>query len=248
MPLDVLAPLADRIERLPARLPNRWTPTARAAGGAALLALLVVLLAITRGLLSGPSVQPVAPSLDPPPRPTNAAVASSSPTPSGWPPAGAGVPASASATVVVDVVGRIRRAGLVELPGGARVADAVEAAGGALPGADLAALNLARRVVDGEQILVPKPGQVVTPAPGAAGPAAAGGSAAGTAASAGTVIDLNTATEADFDALPGIGPVLAARIVAWRTQHGRFSSVDELTEVSGIGEATMTRLRPLVRV
>ncbi len=132
----------------------------------------------------------------------------------------AGAPASAAGPeVVVDVSGRVRRPGLVRLPVGARVDDALRAVGGVLPGATTGTLNLARRLADGEQVLV-----------GVAGAAPAG-------ASAGALLDLNAATQQDFDALPGIGPVLADRIVSWRTEHGRFASVDQLREVSGIGEA-----------
>lgn len=142
------------------------------------------------------------------------------------------------ATVVVHVAGLVARPGVYELPAGSRVIDAVEAAGGAIAGTDLSQLNLARLVVDGEQVAVGVP-----PAPGGAG-APAG--PLGTEEVA--PIDLNVATEADLDSLPGVGPVLAARIVAWRQENGRFSSVDELLEVSGIGEATLGDIAPLVRV
>lgn len=158
-------------------------------------------------------------------------------------------PSSASAAaVVVHVVGQVAAPGLVSVPVGARVADALTAAGGASPDADLTALNLARTVVDGEQIVVPRPGEAVAVAPSAPGTAAgttAPGSATGTAAGP---VDLNAADAATLDGLPGIGPVLAERIVAWRDANGRFTSVDELGEVSGIGPATLTDLRDLVRV
>jgi competence protein ComEA len=158
------------------------------------------------------------------------------------------VPASASApaSVVVHVAGAVRRPGLVELPGGSRVADAVDAAGGPTAKADLASVNLARTVVDGEQLVVLRHGQaggaVAGPA-GATGPAPSGGDSP-----AGAPLDLNTATLQQLDGLPGVGPVLAQRIVDWRTEHGRFTSVDELTEVSGIGERTLADLRSGVRV
>jgi len=160
-------------------------------------------------------------------------------------PSGAVAPASVAASgsgalLVVDVTGRVRRPGLVRLPAGSRVWDAVLAAGGAVPGARLDGLNLARRVTDGEQVIVPAPGDPV-PAP-----AAAEGGAGGSATT--SVIDLNTATAAQLDALPGVGPVLAARIADWRARHGRFSRVDELGEVGGIGPKLLDRLRPLVRV
>jgi competence protein ComEA len=119
------------------------------------------------------------------------------------------------------------------------VADAVRSAGGSAPGAVLARLNLARVLTDGEQLLVPGPGDSVPPSAPSAPGAVAGGSAP---------VDLNAANEQGLDALPGVGPVLAGRIVAWRTAHGRFTSVDELGEVPGIGPKALERLRPLVRV
>jgi competence protein ComEA len=148
--------------------------------------------------------------------------------------------ATASPAVVVHVTGAVRRPGLVELAGGSRVDDAVAAAGGATQRADLASVNLARLLVDGEQIVVLRKGA----------PAAVGAPAPSTVSSAapGQPVDLNTATIEQLDGLPGVGPVLAQRIVDWRTAHGRFSSVDALTDVSGIGERTLADLRPLVRV
>ncbi len=143
--------------------------------------------------------------------------------------------------VVVSVAGRVRRPGLVRLPAGSRVDDAVRAAGGARRSADLALVNLARRLVDGEQVVVgvvPAPAGAAAsgaPAPGAGrstGGAAAGGS---TGPDPGAPLELNAATAAQLDGLPGIGAVLAERIVAWRTEHGRFASVDQLREVDGIG-------------
>ncbi|MDQ1619489.1 MAG: competence protein ComEA [Actinomycetota bacterium] len=160
------------------------------------------------------------------------------------PPSHAASPAPSGA-VVVHVAGAVRRPGLVELPGGARVSDAVEAAGGATQKADLTSVNLARPLVDGEQLLVLRRGQAGGPVAGAAGPA---GGAGGPGGPAGAPIDLNTATLQQLDGLPGVGPVLAQRIIDWRTEHGRFATVDELTEVSGIGERTLADLRSAVRV
>ena len=174
--------------------------------------------------------------------------------------AGGGAAGPGSGQVVVHVVGRVTRPGLVRLPAGSRVADAVEAAGGAAAGADLALLNLARLLVDGEQLRVPRPGEVVTAVPGAPGSPAGG--TPGTAGSAGSAgsgaagrvggagssapVSLNSADVAALDALPGIGPVLAQRIVDWRTEHGRFTSVAELGEVSGIGEKLLAQITPKV--
>ena len=139
------------------------------------------------------------------------------------------------AAVVVSVAGKVRRSGLVHLPAGSRVDDAVRAAGGTLPGVDLGLLNLARKLIDGEQVLV-----------GVAAPVALPGAAAG--ASAGGLLDLNAAAASDLDGLPGIGAVLAQRIVDWRTEHGHFASVDQLREVSGIGESKYASLKAKVRV
>lgn len=175
-------------------------------------------------------------------------------------------PAGAPGSVSVYIVGQVRKPGVVTLPPGARVVDAVEAARGATARADLAAVNLARRLADGEQIIVPRRGEVVAGGggpgglaggsagggSGAAGPGAgaAGTSPAGAAAgSAGQgVLNLNTATVAQLDELPGVGPVIAGRIVAWRQENGPFTKVDQLGEVEGIGPATLGKLRPLVTV
>lgn len=140
--------------------------------------------------------------------------------------------------VVVHVVGQVANPGVVALEPGARVADAIAAAGGATPSADLTAINLARVLADGEQVVVPAPGQATA--------AAAGGGTAGTGGSG--LVDLNRADAAAFDTLPGIGPVLAERIVAWRAEHGRFTAVEELTEVTGIGPALLAGVRDLVQV
>jgi competence protein ComEA len=151
-----------------------------------------------------------------------------------------GTSSAGASVLVVDVEGRVRRPGLVRLLAGSRVADAVRSAGGSAPGAVLARLNLARVLTDGEQLLVPGPGDLLPPAmPSGASSAVAGSSGP---------VDLNAATREGLDALPGVGPVLAGRIVAWRAAHGRFTSVDELGEVPGIGPKALERLRPLVRV
>jgi competence protein ComEA len=156
--------------------------------------------------------------------------------------------------VVVSVVGLVHTPGLVTLAPGARIADALSAAGGAVNGADTIGLNMARPLDDGEQIVVglaPVPGQPTglgssvatgttptskTPAPGSVKP------------KAGQAVDLNTATVQELDALPGVGPVTAAAIVAWRQSNGKFTSVDQLAEVEGIGPARLEKLRALVRV
>ena len=156
---------------------------------------------------------------------------------------------SGAAEIVVHVVGQVVRPGLVRLRSGARVADAVAAAGGARPGADVAALNLARLVVDGEQLHVPKPGEEVTPpaaAPGGGDGGSGGGDPGSDARGREVVVSLNAADLSTLDTLPGVGPVLAQRIIDWRAEHGRFTSVDELGEVSGIGDKLLAQLRPRV--
>jgi competence protein ComEA len=224
---------------------HRRSISGRAAGFAAVLALAALLLAVPRAFSSGPEVQPVPPRRDPVPTASVSAApgAVSISAPAATAAAGEVATAEPGSTVLVHVVGHVRHPGVVRLHAGARLGDALRKAGGATRRADLAAVNLARAVVDGEQVFVPAPGE--TPA---AAPAAPPGTAApGAPGVAGAVVDLNTADETRLDALPGVGPVIAGRIVAWRQEHGRFSSVDELTEVSGIGDATLERLRPLVR-
>lgn len=163
---------------------------------------------------------------------------------------GASASPTAASVVLVHVVGQVRRPGVVRLPAGSRVLDAVKAAGGSKPSADLNHLNLARAVADGEQIVVPKPGEAIA----AAGASGAGGAGTGSGGAptgggqAGALVDLNTADAAALNSLPGVGPVLSQRILDWRTQHGRFSTVDELGEVSGIGDKLMAQIGPKVRV
>ncbi len=162
--------------------------------------------------------------------------------------------------MVVSVVGLVHTPGLVTLAPGARIADALQAAGGAIDGADTIGLNMARQLGDGEQIVVglaPVSGQPTTlgssvgagtgPVPGSAGPAATSGRPKPGPKSA-EVLDLNTATVEQLDALPGVGPVTAAAIVGWRQANGKFTSVEQLADVDGIGPARLDKLRSLVRV
>ncbi len=151
--------------------------------------------------------------------------------------------ASASGVVVVDVDGAVRRPGVVELPNGSRVVDAIKSAGGVLPRGDTGSLNLAQVLLDGEQVVVPREGDTAAPI----GPVGAASPAPGSAPAA-ELVNVNTATEVELETLPGIGPVLAAAIVEWRTQNGGFTSIDQLQEVSGIGPSTFADLAPLVRV
>lgn len=155
------------------------------------------------------------------------------------------------AEIAVHVAGAVAAPGVVVLPPGARVDDALEAAGGAVQGARLDAVNLATPVSDGQQVYVPTEDEV--PDGGAPGVNAPGGSTTGTtptgpqeAAGATGTVSLNTATSSELQTLPGIGPALADRILAHREQYGPFHSVEELLEVSGIGSATMERFRDRV--
>jgi competence protein ComEA len=159
-----------------------------------------------------------------------------------------GVPSLPATGIQVDVGGKVRRPGLVRLVAGARVADAVAAAGGVLPGTSMVGMSLARKLIDGEQLLVGEPSSVFAPHVGASGSDITGFGGTGSGGTGGALVDLNTATVAELDALPGIGPVLAQRIIAWRTQHGSFTSVDQLHEVTGVGDAKFADLSPLVRV
>lgn len=159
---------------------------------------------------------------------------------------------------MVHVLGAVRRSGVVELPASSRVGDALERAGGATDDADLDRLNLARVLTDGERLYVPRVGQQGVPealgpvADGAAaGPTAGaggGGGTAGTGVEGSAVVDLNTADQTALETLPGIGPGLAGRIIAWRDEHGRFTAVEDLLDVSGIGDVRFAELRDRVRV
>lgn len=159
--------------------------------------------------------------------------------PAGPAPAGtssaASAPAGGEPVVFVHVAGAVRAPGLYTLPAGARVADAIAAAEGFADGADTGVVNLARVVDDGEQVLVPVQGAAPPPSAAAGEPA-------------GAAIDLNTADADQLDTLPGIGPALAARILAWRSENGRFRSVEDLLAVPGIGEKLVAGLRERVRV
>ena len=144
---------------------------------------------------------------------------------------------AAPSTVLVHVAGWVRRPGVYELLEGDRVVDAIEAAGGARRGADLGALNLAAVLVDAQQVLVPRTGEA---AAGAAPTAGSGPSQ--------QLVNVNTATPTELEELPGIGPVLAEAIASYREEHGPFTSVDQLEDVSGIGPVTLGEIRDLVTV
>lgn len=165
------------------------------------------------------------------PRPVEVAA-----TPSGGLASAASASPSPEVVILVDVAGWVREPGVYEFTEGARVVDAIDAAGGARPGAVLQALNLAALLVDGSQILVPREGEEAV-APPVAGGAVAGG-----------LINVNTASTTELEELPGVGEVIAQAIIDHRTENGPFTSVDQLLDVSGIGDATLEDIRELVTV
>ncbi len=152
--------------------------------------------------------------------------------------------AASGGTVVVHVTGAVNAPGVVELPAGSRVDDAVTAAGGARDDADLAAVNLARPAADGEQIHVPVPGEEApAAAPVTESAPAPGGASEPAGAGTGGLVDLNTADAAALDELPGVGPAIAQRIIEHREANGPFTRVDDLEQVPGIGPATLEKIR-----
>jgi competence protein ComEA len=216
--------------RLPAgvgrhRVPEqgvRWSPGRPGARSLWLVGLAAALCLVLWTWLDRPRVEPA-------PAPPAGSTAASTTTP-------VGEAVETSSTVVVSVVGRVARPGLVTLPSGARVADAIEAAGGLLPETDPASINLAAVVADGQQIAIGVPG-----VPSDGGPSPPPVSSDG-------LVNLNTATVGELDGLPGIGPVLAQRIVDHRAASGPFSSVEQLDDVPGIGPSTAAELTGLVTV
>ena len=196
---------------------------------------------------AGPATVAVGPSAVP--GPVDPAATGPTGPPATGPPDPADPAGAAAGRIVVHVVGAVASPGVVVLADGARVADAIAAAGGAASDADTEQLNLARVLGDGEQVRVPHAGeQLVAPDPGPSPPGGASGGSAAAGASGGStpgggVVNINTAGAAELEALPGIGPALAARIVEYRDGHGPFASVDDLTDVPGIGPAKLEALR-----
>jgi len=228
-----------------ARRPTSLLPETlrgRIALGPAQLAVVAVLLAAGLVVTCWWVLRGQAERVEAPPPVT---VATEPPLVDASPVAASTSPTASTGSVTVDVTGKVRHPGIVVLDAGARVVDALEAAGGARPGVDLSALNLARLLVDGEQVVVGVP-----PPPGVAAGSVAG--SAGVTASPGApgapLVNLNTAAQGELEALPEIGPVTAQAILAWRDEHGGFTAVDELLEVDGIGDATLGQVAPYVTV
>lgn len=231
--------LADRVRLTPAHLAVVAVVVALGVGIAAWLAV--------RSQAEPVPVAPLAPVAEPladvPAVDGSAAAAGSGAVSTGASGVGSatsgGAAGSTTEDLTVDVAGKVRSPGIAVLPPGSRVVDALEAAGGARRGVDLTSLNLARPLVDGEQILV----GVTAPA---GVPATVGDP--GSTPTAGALVNLNTADPPTLETLPGVGPVTAGAIITWRDQHGGFSAVEELLEVDGIGDATLAQIAPHVTI
>ncbi len=231
-----------------ARLPEALTgrrldPGVRGALGLAALAVVAALVAVVLAWRAAPRPASVAVA---PPRVEASGTSSGAAAGA----AGGHTPAARSSAaappLVVDVEGRVLHPGVVRLAAGARVGDAVRAAGGVTAPSSTVGLSMARRLVDGEQIVVGGSGSAA--APPTTGSQSGASAAGADAPSAAAPLDLNAASAAQFDALPGVGPVLAQRIVQWRDQHGGFTSTDQLRQVSGLGGKKGETLMALVRV
>jgi competence protein ComEA len=162
-------------------------------------------------------------------------------------PAASGSP-EAQADVVVYVCGAVRSPGIVRLPADARVADALELAGGAGAKAELDGVNLAARVTDGQQIMVPERGVAVVAGAGSSAGGVSATAPAGGPAAAGTPVNINTASATELDALQGVGPATAQKIIDYRTANGAFKSIDEIKNVSGIGDAKFAAMKDMITV
>jgi competence protein ComEA len=208
----------------------------REAIGLALVAVLLVAGAAFWYVRSLPSRVEIAASL---PAPGPEAVPVPGPSSSGSPPL--------AASIYVHVAGRVRHPGVYAFHDGDRVIDAIRRAGGARTHADLRSINLAALLTDGEQIVVARrmPGSQI---PAASGTSSSGGSGGGTGGGAGDLVNLNTATLDELETLPGIGPVLGQRIVDYRDQHGPFGVIEDLMNVSGIGDQRFADLKPYITV
>ncbi len=248
-------PLRSWADRVAAWRRAAWFRPAVSIGGGALAVAVVVAIGLAFLRSSTPAPTLTLPRAQPGSAPSNAAAAgpttaASSPSRSSPSSSPSPLPTGSSSsvppvTVTVDVAGQVNGPGVYAVRDGARVTDAIVAAGGTSAEADVEQLNLAARVADGERIYVPRKGENPPPAvPSGAAPAT--GAAKAPAASG--PVDLNAASAEQLDALPGVGPATSAAILAYRASHGRFRSVTELLDVPGIGPAKLEALRPLVKV
>jgi competence protein ComEA len=227
-------------------LHDRLPPTlqGRVQLGASHLTVVALIVAAALGatawwvLRAGGSGTPLPPTTAAVVAPSPSALVSLSATATTSPEAARASSPAPGATIVIDVTGKVRSPGIATLPGGSRVVDALKAAGGARRGANLTSLNLARPLVDGEQIVVG------VPSPPGVAPSAA--SAPEGSSSAAPLVNINTADQTALETLPGVGPVTAQAILKWRTDNGSFTAVDDLLEVSGIGDATLAEIAPFV--
>jgi competence protein ComEA len=226
-------------ERLRAAIDERgWTPGRLAACGAAVVVALAVGWWLTR-----PPAPPVEASLPVETTgsvaPVGSADASSSSTPSSTQPD----------VLVVHAAGAVARPGVYRVPAGSRITDVIDAAGGLAADADPDRVNLAQPVADGERVYVLHRGEAQVPeAPGGPSPSGPPGSEGGSGTGPPATVDLNTATADELDTLPGVGPATAAAIIAYRSEHGPFTSVDQLLDVRGIGDAKLAEIRDRVTV
>jgi len=230
------------------RMSTRWVAAlpeslrGRVALGSGQVAVVAVLVAVGLALTCWWLVRSGAQEVPAPTAVTTPRGALATPVDRGGGPAvpasgASGSPSPTAGKVVVDVAGKVRRPGIAVLRQGARVIDALHAAGGARPGVDLSGLNLARVLTDGEQVVV---GRAAVTGPAASAPTS-GAPVMG-------LVNINTADETALESLPEVGPVTAQAIITWRTQHGGFTSVDQLLDIDGIGDATLTKLTPYVTI
>lgn len=249
-PLDVLADLRPLPLGSPwERVADLWSGPGRSRARVVAAATAVLAVAGIGWWLLRPPAAPIEAAL-----PLASVDGGSAPitTPAGTADASSTTVAAEVAPLVVQAAGAVVDGGVYRLPAGSRVDDLVRAAGGLAPDADRDRVNLAAPLADGERVWVPRAGQaevpdVVAGAGGGSGVGAGGASPVGRTGATASV-DLNTATAEELDTLPGVGPATAAAILAYRDEHGRFSTVDELLEVRGIGEAKLEQLRASVTV
>ncbi|MDO5626714.1 MAG: ComEA family DNA-binding protein [Mobilicoccus sp.] len=256
MPSRRLVRAADGVVELPSALRGaRVSPSVLAVIGAAIVVVIAVgwFFVTVRGDDAGepvPTTRVTAEGLEEAAgqgvAPGPPVVGAPAPTAATPPPGGEAPPAAPAADIYVHVVGHVANPGVVTLPAGSRVSDAVEKAGGPTSAAVLSGLNLARVLVDGEQVVVPNaegeprvPIALGPPPPGAPAPPAD---------PAGALVDINTADQATLETLPKVGPVIAERIIEHRTANGPFASVDDLKQVKGVGAKILEEIRPKARV